>query len=203
MILSIVNMQYFQRLIVPISYIDKIETKKHLMLVYDDIKKGREIECHFLRRGLERDEQCIYLTHDDPKLIESEMERYGINVRHYKKNKLLHVDKMPNLVGDYENILIGMQNMMKHLPIDPKTPFRIVGRVIPDVGFEVAMAVEYHIEKTLQTLFDELNGSILCTYDFSQIQSNNQWRDWLAKLESCHHATLLNICEKSQVKITA
>lgn len=187
----------------PISYIDKIETKKHLMLVYDNIKKGREIECHFLKRGLEIGERCIYLTHDDPKLIESDMEIYGINVKHYKKNKTLHVYKIPPLMEDSESILVSMQNLMKHLPIDPKTPFRIVGRMIPDVSFEVAMAVEYHIEKTLQTLFDELNGSILCTYDFSQIQSNNQWRDWLANLESCHHAILLNICEKSQVKINA
>lgn len=187
----------------PTSYIDKIETHKHIMLVYDDLKKGRDIEFHFLRRGLEKGEQCIYLTHDDPKLIESEMERYGINVKHYKKNKTLHVDKMRNLLDGSESILIGMQSTMKHLPTDPKTPFRLVGRAIPDVGFEVAMSVEYHLEKTLHTLFDELNGSILCTYDFSQIQSNNMWRDWLAKLESCHHATLLNICEKSLVKINA
>jgi hypothetical protein len=65
----------------------------------------------------------------------------------------------------------------------------------------VAIAVQYHLEKTFHGLFDEQNGSIMCTYDFSQIQSNNMWRDWLAKLESCHHATLLNICNKSQVKI--
>lgn len=187
----------------PTSYIDKIETHKHIMLVYDDVKKAREIECHFLRRGLEKGEQCIYLTHDDPKLIESDMERYGINVRHYKKNKTLHVYKMPNLMVGSESILTSMQSALKHLPIDPRTPFRLVGRAIDNVGFEVAIAVEHHLEKTLQELFEDLNGSILCPYDFSQIQSNNQWRDWLANLESCHHATLLNICEKSQVKINA
>lgn len=185
----------------PISYIDRIETKKHLMLVYDDVKKGREVEYHFIRRGLEKNETCIYFVHGDPKLIESDMERYGINVSQYKKNKMLHVLQITNPVGQSESILSSMYATIKHLPIDPKIPFRIVGRMITNVGFEEAMSVEYHLEKTLHALFDDLNGSIMCTYDFSQIQSNNKWRDWLAKLESCHHATLLNICEKSQVKI--
>jgi hypothetical protein len=129
------------------------------------------------------------------------MEKYGINVKHYQKNKMLHVYKIPHPLEPSESILTSVQNILKNLPIDQKTPFRIVGRMIPDVGFEVAIAVQYHLEKTFHGLFDEQNGSIMCTYDFSQIQSNNMWRDWLAKLESCHHATLLNICNKSQVKI--
>ena len=69
----------------PFSFLDSIDSKRHLMLVCDDVKKAREVEFHFIRRGLEKGERGIYLTHDDPKLIEHEMERYGINLRHYKK----------------------------------------------------------------------------------------------------------------------
>ena len=187
----------------PISYIDKIETKKHLMLVYDDTSKGREVEFHFIRRGLEKNERCIYLTHGNTKLIESDIEKYGIDVRYYKKNKMLHVYQIPNPLEYTEGILTGVENMIKQFPIDPKIPFRIVGRLIPDVGFEESMSVQHHVEKIFHASFDNFGGSVMCTYDFSQIQSNNMWRDWLAKLESCHHATLLNICEKSQVKINA
>lgn len=187
----------------PISYIDKIETKKHLMLVYDDISKGREVEFHFIRRGLEKNERCIYLTHDNPKLIESNMEKYGIDVKYYKKNKMLHVYQIPNPLEYAESIITGVENIIHQLPIDTKTPFRIVGRLIPDVGFEESMSVQHRVEKIFHASFDNFGGSVMCTYDFSQIQSNNMWRDWLAKLESCHHATLLNICEKSQVKINA
>ena len=185
----------------PISYIDKIETKKHLMLVYDDIKKGREIEFYFIRRGLEKNERCIYLTHGDPRLIESAMEKYGINVKYYKKNKMLYVYQIPNPMEYVSDILTGVENMIKLLPIDSKIPFRIVGRVIPDIGFEESMSVQHHIEKVFHASFENFGGSVMCTYDFSEIQSNNMWRDWLAKLESCHHATLLSLCENSQIKI--
>jgi MEDS: MEthanogen/methylotroph, DcmR Sensory domain len=185
------------------SYIDSINTKKHLMLVYDDIKKGRETKYYFLRRGLEKGERCIYLTHGDPKFIEHDMARHGIDVRHHQKNGMLHVCQIQNPVGHSESILNSMQNIMKCLPIDPKIPFRIVGRLIPDVEFEEGMSVELYLEKTFHALFGDLNGSVMCTYDLSQIQSNNNWREWLAKLEMCHDASLLNICDKTQVKICA
>jgi hypothetical protein len=173
------------------------------MLVCDDKNRCREVECHFIKRGIENKERCIYLTHGNPKLIEQDMKRYGIDVRRERKNGLLHVCQIPDLVVHSESILRSMQNIMEQLPIDPEIPFRIVGRMIPNVGFEEAMSVELHLEKTFNSLFDDLNGSFMCTYDLSQIQSNNNWRDWLAKLESCHHASLLNICDKDQVKINA
>jgi len=187
----------------PFSFIDNIDTKKHLMLVYDDIKKGREVECHFLRRGLEKGQRSIYLTHGDPNLIEHDMQRYGINVRHYKKNGMLHVCQMSDPVGQSESILTSMKNIMEQLPIDPKIPFRLVGRMISNVGFDEGISVEYYLEKTFHTLFDDLNGSVMCTYDISQIQANDNWRVWLHKLEMCHHASVLNICDKALVKINA
>lgn len=187
----------------PLSYIDKIDTKKHIMLVYDDIKKAREIMYYFIKRGLEKDERCFYPTSDDPKLIESDMERYGINVKYYKKNKMLHVYPIPN-IGNSESILNDLENMLHQITKDSTSPFRVVGRMIPNVGFEEAMAVQYTIEKIFhESLFDNLSGSCMCVYDFSQIQENNKWRDWLAKLETCHNASLLNICDKSLVKINA
>jgi MEDS: MEthanogen/methylotroph, DcmR Sensory domain len=186
-----------------LSYIDKIETKKHILLVYDDVKKAREVVYHFIKRGLEKRERCIYLIHDDPKLIESDMERYGINVRNYKKNKMLHVNKITN-IGNSESILNSLENMLCQINKDSKSAFRIVGRMLPNVGFEEAMAVQYGIENIFhEAMFEKLNGSCMCTYDMSQIKENNKWRDWLDKLESCHNATLLNICDKSQIKINA
>jgi hypothetical protein len=185
----------------PFNYIDKIETHKHLILVYDDIKKGREVEFHFIKRGLENKERCIYLTHDDPKLIEYQMRKFGIDIEYYKKKSLLQVSSMPYDIANPENILASMQNILKTLLADKKTPFRIVGRAIQDVGFETAMSVELYLEKTLYNMFDDLNGSILCTYDLAQIKSNNQWMDWLDKLESYHHASLITTYDQNLVKV--
>ena len=187
----------------PLSFIDNIDAKRHLMLVYDDPKKAREIEFHFLRRGLEKGERGIYLTHDDPKLIEQDMERYGINLRHYKKSGMLHVYQLSNLMVHSEGILKAAENIMHQIDMGSKVPFRIVGRFVQNVGFEEGISVEYYLEKTFHALFDDSNGSFMCTYDFSQIQSNNEWRTWLHRLEMCHHASILNICENAQIKINA
>jgi hypothetical protein len=49
---------------------------------------------------------------------------------------MLHVCQIPIPVGHSESILASIQNIIKRLPIDPKIPFRLVGRMIPDVGFD-------------------------------------------------------------------
>ncbi len=116
---------------------------------------------------------------------------------------MLRVYQLPNLIEHSEGILKAIESILHQITMDSKTPFRIVGRVIPDVGFEEGMSVEHYLEKTFHAIFDDFNGSLMCTYDFSQIQSNNEWRTWLAKLEMCHNASILNICEKAQIKITA
>jgi hypothetical protein len=185
----------------PLSFIDNIDAKRHLMLVHDDPKKAREIEFHFLRRGLEKGERGIYLTHDDPKLIERDMERYGINLRHYKKSGMLRILQIANPMEHPGGVLKGADSVMRQITMDSKIPFRVVGRLISNVGFEEGMSVEYCLEKTFYSIFDDSNGSVMCTYDFSQIQSNNEWRTWLHKLEMCHHASILNICENAQIKI--
>jgi hypothetical protein len=55
------------------------------MLISDDIDIGLTIEFHFIRRGLENNETCIYLTHGSTKQIEREMIQYGIDVDNFKK----------------------------------------------------------------------------------------------------------------------
>jgi len=185
----------------PLTYIDEIYKKKHIILVYDDIKKGREIEYYFIKGGLENNEKCIYLTHDDPIQIENDMQKFGIDVARSKRKSRLCVYPMTNFISDSTNILDNMQNIMKLILGDQQTPFRIVGRAIQDIRFEEAISVELYLEKILHGQFDNLNGSILCTYDLTHIMSNNRWRDWLSKLESYHHASLITTYDKNLVKI--
>lgn len=186
----------------PLEFIDSTKTKKHLLLVYDDIKKGYEIEFHFIKRGLEDKEICIYLTHGEVGNIRSEMVKHGIDVKHFERNNLLYIYQIQNPLEDSTSILDGVSKIMGKILPNHRSTFRIVGRLIPDVGIEEAITIQVQIEKIFHTsMFEKFNGSVLCTYDLSQIQANNRWRYWLDSLQSYHHATILNLNEKNSVMI--
>jgi len=47
----------------PLSYVDVIDSKKHIILVSDDEKASRDIEFRFIKNGLDKEEYCAYMTH--------------------------------------------------------------------------------------------------------------------------------------------
>jgi hypothetical protein len=72
------------------------------------------------------------------------------------------------------------------------------------VGTETAMAIQVKFEKIFHnSIFDKLNGSVLCTYDLSEIQANNEWMRWLAELQENHHAYLIYKNGKSNLTVNA
>ena len=187
----------------PLLFIDSINSKKHLMLVYNDAFLGRAIEFHFIKKGLEKKEHCIYVTHGDSKDVKLEMKKHGIDFEQFKNNRLLRVYQMPNLLEGQVGILDGIDKAIKEMLGDIKGPCRITGRLVPDVSLEEAMAIQEYAERiTHNGIFEKLNCSILCSYDFSQIQANNKWIQWLAKLQASHHASILNIDTKGTVTIS-
>lgn len=185
----------------PMMFMDSIDTKKHLMLVYDDVKIGRMMEFHFIQKGLEKNEISIYLTHDPVKLIEKEMMEYGIDVNYFKKKSLLRVFQIKNPAEDSVGVLDSAEAILGEVLPNPQLPFRIVGRLVPDVGIETAISIQAYVEKIFHnSIFEKLNGSVLCTYDFSQIRANNEWMKWLHTLQENHHACI--ICQNGQSTIT-
>ena len=186
----------------PIMFIDSINSKKHIMLVSDDKKISREIEFRFLENGLKNKEHCIYITHDGPTRIESEMVKYGIDVKYFKKQNLLHIQQISNPIENAQSILDGMSYLVSQITLNSFTPFRMVGRLVPNVSFEEAIAIQLYLEKTFHGMFDALDGSVLCTYDVSHIRANNRWKYWLNSLQKCHHALISIMDGHNVVTIT-
>ena len=173
-------------------FLESLESHMHIMLAYDDESIGRKIEFYFIKIGLDRNELSIYLTHDQVELVEIEMQSFGINVNYFKKKGILKVVKIKNFAEDSLNFLNNIQSYLQNILPDPKTSFRIVGRAIPNVGIDVAMAIQARWEKILHnSIFGNLNGSVLCTYDLSQIQANDQWMTWLSDLKDNHHGYII------------
>lgn len=172
------------------------------MIASDDVITRRKIEFEFIKDGLAKKELSIYLTHGDVKQIEKEMISFGIDVNSYNRKGLLKVEYVGNPAEESLDFIDAVQTKLRTiLSSSPVTPFRIVGRVIPDVRTEIAMAIQSRWEEILHnTMFDKLNGSILCTYDLSQIRENNDWSKWLNILKENHHAYI--ICQNGKCIFT-
>lgn len=168
-------------------------SKKHMMVAFDDISIGRKIEFDFIKNGLNKNEISIYLTHGQVKLVEKEMQYFGIDVVYFKKKGILRVVNIKNPAEDSLGFLDSISLYLQKILPDPTTSFRIVGRATPDVGMEIAMAIQVRWEKILHnSIFGKLNGSILCTYDLTQIRANNQWQKWLRELQDYHDLSIIH-----------
>lgn len=177
------------------------DSKRHLMVAYDDVAMGHKIEFQFIKEGLDKNELSIYCTHDDVKTIEKEMLSFGIDVHYYKKKKMLNIINLGNPAEGSLDFMDSVQTTLQNILPNPRISFRIVGRAIPDVGTETAMAVQARWETILHNvIFDKLNGSILCTYDLFQIKANNEWVKWLTMLQKNHHAYI--ICKNGKSNLT-
>lgn len=172
----------------PFQYVDSIEGRKHIILVYDDQIEGKLIQFRFLRNGLKVGESCFYLTHQEPEIIEKEMSKSGMmDAAEWVKRGMLHIHQIPDISQDKEGMLEGCQKILKMIQ-EYKAPYRIVGRAISDVSTEMAMETEYVLEKVFHAKFEKIDGSFLCHYDWSQIGGNRL--RWIEKLSRTHHAII-------------
>ncbi len=176
----------------PIKFLDSLDTKKHVVLVYDDQSFGKKIQFRFINNGLMKGENCIYLTHGDPKVIKNEMDESEINVKEFVQKSLLHIYQISSPEKDPKGILIGYEKIVKQVIANKKPPYWIVGRIMPNIGIEETMAVQIAIERIAHANFEKLNSTILCSYDFNEFPAND-YKIWLSSLYSYHHAAIVSI----------
>src|SRR5213594_2554059 len=75
----------------PIKFLDNLPLNSHSVLLYDDKKYAELVTSHYISKGLERGESCVYLTFEDPRKIERRLSKSGIDVESFKRRNLLRV----------------------------------------------------------------------------------------------------------------
>jgi hypothetical protein len=132
---------------------------KHILLLYEEPERAREIEFQFIKHGLEHAEHCTFMIHIDEQennnnnnnshdpgdhhknhsleCIEIEMKDAGINVDAYQEAKQLRIFPLLNLIkkaGGIDNISgiwDGIGELDKDLFGKIEAPFRGVGIRLP------------------------------------------------------------------------
>ncbi len=173
----------------PIEFVKSLDAKKHILLLRHDPVFGRTVEFRFLENGLIKGESGLYLTHDEPEQVIDEMIKSGIDMRAYLRNKSLKILKLPKFDEDPDGILLGIEKFIQKTVSELKSPYRIVGRIIPDISTELGMSVELVLEKYIHARFESIEGSILCTYDDREIPKKDRFK-WMEQLIKSHHAVI-------------
>ncbi len=181
------------------EFICTLENKKHILLLYDDQDYAKQIEFEFLKKGLEKEQHCIYATEEDPGYIMLKMINYGIPIDYFKRKNLIRVFQMPSPFGGDCGGLEGCKNNIATILAESKPPFRIVARAVPDVSTHEGMSTELELEQDFHSTFDDFGGSIICPYDITKIEPSSR-KKWIAGLLRNHHNLLyVSKSEKSGV----
>ena len=172
----------------PMSFLDSLDSKKHLLLLYEEPEFARLIEFRFIRNGLKNGENCIYGSAEDSGFIIIKMLSFGIALKYFQ-NKQLQVLQIDNREGSKEAILKSCKKDIERIMSGLVQPYRIVSRIVPNVDTIEGICAELELERHLQKTFDELGGSVLCPYDISKIEKKHK-DEWIRELRKNHHVEI-------------
>ncbi len=181
-------MSIHENIPVPFRYVDSVSQKQHILLLYEDPEYARLIEFRFLKNGLDNGENCLYVTDQDSASIVIKFLSYGIPLQEFQSGRL-RVIQMHESCGDREQILYQAKKDLVSIMDSLIGPYRVVGRIVPNVGTLDGISAQIELEKKTHQYFEDLCGSIMCTYDLSKIEKTKR-KVWMEKLRKTHHAII-------------
>lgn len=181
-------MSIYETSSVPFSYIDSLEHKQHILLLYEDLEYAKMIEFRFIKNGLTNGENCVYVTHEDSGSIVLKFLNYGISIQYFQSGKL-KVIQIHEPCGDGSKILDQCKKDIEMILANLIPPYRIVGRIVPCINTIDGMTVQLELEHKTHSCFDDFRGSIMCTYDLSKIERTKR-KIWMGELRETHHTII-------------
>lgn len=170
----------------PVQFIDTVKTGNHIVLFYEELEYARMLEFRFLGNGLARGEPAIYVSNEDPAFIENEMEGSGIDVRSVKKNNLLRILNITDLLKDGP---MDAQKFWDRITAGLQPPLRVVTRPIYAMNTVDGILAELEVERHFQAKFADLGCALVCLYDVMEIEDIRRGK-WMAELLKIHHGAI-------------
>lgn len=174
----------------PTKFVDVLDEEKHILLLYEEPEYGNLVKFRFINNGLLRGEHGIILAHDENvKSIEDEMAYIGIDVHGFKLKNLLHIHKISNPADDPGGVLSGAKKIWSRITANLEPPFRVVGRMLPEVNTVQQIETEMVLERYYHEEFSNFRCSAMCVYHVEEIEATRRG-EWLSSLTQYHHATI-------------
>lgn len=174
---------------IPLRFVDSLDTKKHMVLFYNNPEYAQRIEFQFLKRGLEKGEHCIYAMSEDTKFVKEKMVSYGIPVGELLEKKTLHIYQLSDPLDDPEGPMRGAEKSTKMIMADLKSSFRIVSNLFPNEKTDEAISAHLAIEHNFHVAFDKFQGSVMCPYNIENVKEDKR-KEWFDGLFDNHHTAI-------------
>ncbi|MHB8567986.1 MAG: MEDS domain-containing protein [Nitrososphaerales archaeon] len=144
----------------PIGFVNGLSSQKHVVLFYEDETYANRIEFRLIEQGLRKKERGIFATFGDVSDIEGRMERYGIDVEHFKSQGLLRIVKLEDPMKNPEGLRKGLSTEVQRM-FDGwgEGNFRVVGRPIPKIETEDEIRASMEAERLTHLSFKEGTGA--------------------------------------------
>ena len=172
----------------PYRYIDAIDSQKHILLLYEEPEYAKILEFRFIYNGIMNNQPSIYAMHDDVKLIEEEMDSFGIDVSSAKKRGLLYVYNIPDPRDHPDGFMKGSETILSTIT-NGLSNYRLVSRLISSIDNIAASTANIILEQTYHKLFSALNCTLLCPYNISEIPYHIQ-KEWFRNILANHHGVI-------------
>ncbi|MGH9878859.1 MAG: MEDS domain-containing protein [Nitrososphaerales archaeon] len=170
----------------PIKFLDRMDSNKHTVLLYDGQNYADMIIARYLLNGLTKGESCVFFTPDDPDEVEKRLAAQDVDVDSYKQKKSLRIFHTERSDSGKVNALETLKRIRDESAKGMDPPYRFVGRTITDTATVEGMNMGLVIEKTGHENFEQFDCSQLCYYDISGIEQSRKG-EWIKGLLKNHH----------------
>jgi len=142
------------------------------VLLYEDKKHAELVTSHYISKGLERGESCVYITFEDPRKIERRLSRNGIDVESFKQRNRLRIYTLKRSDVNEGNPYDNLRKVLRESTLGLRTPYRFYRNFVPIEKSVKGMKLELLYEQLLHENFKSLDLSLLCRHDLSEIEKS-------------------------------
>lgn len=187
-------------------YLEKLDEKKHLVMLYDDPTLARRVEFLYLSLGLTRNEECVYVIPEDdtetPYSIQTQMEYFGIAVAKHLSNRSLIFRRITDPAKDPGGFVAGCKRILETLLNDEKKPIRMVLHVRYQFNSKEEINGHALFEDLIESNFADFPGSMLCNHYVGK-NTEISHGEWTRKMLQTHDGVFLVSSEKTSSFFTA
>lgn len=173
----------------PIKFLGSIENHKHIVMLYEEPELAQTIGFEFIKNGLEKGEHCIYAMTDEIEIVKKNMSDYGIDSEKFLRNNLLHIYKIPDSYDYSKDPILEAKKFWEKIMANTVPPLRIFSTFTRQIHEKSAIECQIRIEEFLDSEYETIQGTWICPYNVTNIESENQLK-WIKKLVSSHESVI-------------
>lgn len=154
---------------VALQLVEGIPDLGHSVLLYEDREYADLVAAEYLSRGLQKGESCVYLTSEDPELVEKRLIDFsGIVGAGFREHRLrIYPGRM--IVRGGALSPDEMKRFVKDSTRGMKPPYRIFGSIGRLPALPKGIQSRLSREELLQEIFGTLEITMLCWHNLARV----------------------------------